>query len=309
MARISVGAAIGAGFGLIRRQPLSVVAWGVIPVAMQVATIAVLAPLYASIYGGMFSSMAAGGPPTLPMATMSPHLAQMEGIGQLLNLVQLFVSSVVYCAVFRSVVHPEKSSFAYLRIGAPEFLLAVLTVAGAIAAFVAMLVVMIPVGIVAGVLMATTHSGVVLAIILPLAVLASLIGLLFVALRFSMVGPMMVDDGHFHLFESWNLTRGKVGSLFLIALGLVGVLLVFEILILAVLIGIGAGAVGALGGVDQVVALFQHSPQQLLDRIWPFLVVYGLIMIPVAGFALAIGGAPFARAYLDLKSDAADAFA
>ena len=127
MGRISVGAAVGSGFGLIARRPVSVVVWGLLPLLLQVAAIALLAPLYVAMISQL-SAAAAGGAASAP--TFSPQVLQLQGSAQLLNFAQLAVSAVLYCAVFRAVLHPEKSSFASLRVGAEEFYVGVLFSAG-----------------------------------------------------------------------------------------------------------------------------------------------------------------------------------
>jgi len=304
MATISVGAAIGSGFGLIARRPVSVVAWGLLPILVQVAVLAIVAPAYLE----MFSQLRSGASPVQAMA--APQMSQISGVVQLLNLGQLAISAVIYCAVFRAVLHPEKSSFAYLRAGAEEFFIGVLIFGGSIALFVALLVVMIPVVIIAAIIGVAAHGSAAATIILfPILFLVIMIALVVVGLRFVFVGPMIVADGKFHLFESWTMTRGHVGSLFLIGLGLFGVFLLFEIVLIAVFIGLGAGAIGMLGGLEAARTAFEQSPQAALMRILPLLAVYLVLMIPVSGCMIAIGGAPWAKAYQDLLPSAADTFA
>src|SRR5262249_6696520 len=104
---------------------------------------------------------------------------------------------------------------------------------------------------------------------------------LLVALRFAFVGPMIVDDGKFHLFESWRLTRGRFGSLFLIALGVFGILLAAELVIGAIIfIGGGAAMVGSLGGLDRLEAFFRQPPTAILAAAAPFAAVFAVLMIP-----------------------------
>jgi hypothetical protein len=306
MAKISVGAAVGAGFGLIARRPLAVLAWGLPPTLFQVIVFSLIGPIYLSMISQMIASGGAAG--TSSVMAMQPQLMQVQGLVQLLNLAQLFVSAVVYCAVFRAVLHPEKSAFGYFRVGAAELFLALLIFGAIIVWVIALIVVMIPVGILIAVVAVASHgAGAGLAILIPLIILALMIGIAFIALRFSFVGPMMVEDGKFHLFESWTLTRGRMGSLLLLALSLFGVFILLEIVIVAVLFGVGAAAIGAVGGVSELSALFRQSPRALLARIWPVLAVYAVLMVPVTGCALAIAGAPFARAYKDVALDPADA--
>ena len=49
MSEISVGSAVGAGFGLITRRPLSVLTWGLLRVGFLVAFFAIYAPTLISM--------------------------------------------------------------------------------------------------------------------------------------------------------------------------------------------------------------------------------------------------------------------
>jgi hypothetical protein len=131
-----------------------------------------------------------------------------------------------------------------------------------------------------------------------------------VGLRFAFVGPMMVDDGKFHLVESWRLSRGKVGSLFLIALSLFGIALAGEMVLLALVFGVGFASLSAIaGGLQNLPAFFQQPPAALMSKLAPFLGVYMAAFIPLSGCLVAIFGAPWASAYRDLKPDLSEAFA
>jgi len=309
MADISVGAAIGAGFDLIRRRPVSVLVWGAIVVGLQVLATVLFAPLYTATYGAIFQGMANGAPPDVA-ALQSPHVRSLQGLSQLFNLAQLLITAVVYCAVFRAVLHPERSAFAYLRLGAPEFFLVVLIFAAFVALFIGLLILIIPTSIVIGVTVALTHGGGAAALILlPIVMLAMMAAAIFIGLRFAFVGPMMVEDGKFHLFESWSLTRGRVLSLFLLGLGLFGIFLLIDVVLLAIMLAAGAVEVQSLGGVAQVLAQLRASPMALAGKLAPLLAGIAVVEIPIAGCLMAIGAAPWARAYRDMLPDAAHVFA
>jgi hypothetical protein len=309
MAEISLGAAVGAGFELIRRRPVSVLVWGAVLVGLQLLALALFAPLYMAVYGAMLQGMANGGPPDVA-SLATPQVRSLQGLSQLYNLGQLLITAVVYCAVFRAVLHPERSAFAYLRLGAPEFFLVVLIFAAFIALFVALLILIIPTSIFIGVTVALTHGGGAAALILvPIVMLAMVAATIFVGLRFAFVGPMMVEDGKFHLFESWTLTRGRVLTLFLVGLSLFAILLLVEIVLLAILLAVGAAEVQSLGGLAQAMAQLRAAPMALAGKLGPLLAAVGVVEIPIAGCLMAIGAAPWARAYRDLLPDAAHVFA
>jgi hypothetical protein len=298
MARIDVGAAIGAGFSLIRHRPLSVLAWGVPPVLLQVGALLVILPT--------FSSLVAGNPQQPPTG----QILVLQGVSQLINLVQLLLNAILYCAVWRAVLQPQRSSFAYLRLGGPEFFVTVLTFAASIALGFAMFIVMIPALILGGIAGGATHSVAVgLAVGVPIAIAVFVVGGGYLALRFAFVGPMMVLDGRFHLFESWAATRGRVGALLLIGLGLLGIFLAIELVLLGLFVGGFAGMVLANGGFAQFMTEVQASPLTTLSKYAPLLIVYAVLLVPLGGCFLAIGGAPWARAYRDLLPDHSEAFA
>jgi hypothetical protein len=300
MADLSIGDAVGAGFGLIRRKPLTVIAWGLARMAFSGVVIALYAPFYLLLFG-MLARRAVSGPasPT-DMQAFTAQAMQYQALGYLVGLLGAMLAVVLYCAVFRAEIHPERGRFAYLRVGAPEMFLFLLAVGAYIALVVGLVVLMIPVGIVIGILAATraVAAAVIVGVLVGLAVVVALI---YLALRFSMVGPMMVDDGKFHLMESWTLTRGKAGGLFLIGLALVAIVLLAEIVIGAILIGGGIAALGAIaGGAQNLPAFFQQPPGVILSKVAVLLAVYVVVAIPLSGCAMAILGAPWANAYRQL---------
>lgn len=313
MSQISIGAAISSGFGLVGRRPVSVLIWGLPAVVLAAVAFWLLAPFYAAMIAAAISqaqSGAAGPPPGF--GALAPRAMMTSSLVWLLDLVQIFAGSIVYCAVFRAILHPDKPGFAYLRVGLPELMLALLTFAGAIVALAAMFVLFIPVGLILGVAASTGNNGAAAgaAILLPILMLAMLVALVIVGLRFVFVGPMMVDDGKFHFMESWTLTKGHVGALFLIGLGLVAVMIGFEMIIAALMLGLGAaGFFGVVGGVGGLPAFLKLAPSAMIMRLAPLLGVYLVALIPIQGCLLAIFGAPWARAYRDLRADASETFA
>ncbi len=304
---ISVGACLGEGFSLIRRRPLSVLSWG----GVQLLLTAITWSLYGPVYMGFIGRMAAsGGKPPGQDPALLAQMMQMQGLGLLVGIAGLAVSIVIYCAVFRAVLHPEQSRFAYMRLGMAELFLGVFAIAGYIAFVIALFIVMIPSAIVVGILVGT-HNTAAAVIVGLLIGIAAFVASIYIGLRFSLVGPMMVQDNSFKLTESWTLTRGKVGSLFAIAICLILLILVFEIVFGVLLFAVGAAALGSMaGGLSNPAALFANGPGPILSKLAPVLVIGAVLLAPVSGGLMAIMGAPWARAYRDLnQSDLKDTFA
>jgi hypothetical protein len=304
MAELSIGDAVGAGFGVIRRRPAAVLIWGLLQTAMFGAMLAIMAPMYLAMFAEVATHAGVGRPATPDIANMM----QMQGMIWLLNLVTAFLATVLYCAVFRSLIHPEKSRFGYLSLGATELMLFLLMIGAYIAFVVAIVILMIPAALIVGLLVAVhaTAAAVITGVLLGL---GALWGLAYVALRLSMIGPMMVDDGKFHLFDAWALTKGRAGALFLMALGLLGILIVLEIVVVVVAWIIGASVLGGVAGATSAIpALLRQPPASVLSHLAPLLVIGGAAAIPLYGAFVAIFGAPWARAYLDFRVDPAAVF-
>jgi hypothetical protein len=306
MARIAVGEALEEGFLLIRRRPLSVLAWGAVRTLLVAGTFSAMAPFYVTLFAQMANRARAG-------VTTPPDLSsmmQMQSLSWLLSLVGGLVGVMIYCAVFRAVLHPDQRRFAYLRLGAAELFLAVFAVGVYIALFVFILLAVIPVAVIVGISIAA-HAGAVGVLVGVAAAIAALVLLFWVAFRLSMVGPMTVQDGKFHLFDAWALTRGHAGTLFLIFLCMAVILLVIEAVLGALTLALGFGVLGsAAGGLQNLPTFFSRSPVDIIASLAPALVVLGLLTIPVSGALTAIMGAPWARAYRDLaQPDVAATFA
>jgi hypothetical protein len=175
---------------------------------------------------------------------------------------------------------------------------------------IGLVIAVIPLGIIIGVL-AAMHIIAAAVIVSLVGVVALFAGLSYVVLRMAFVGPMMVDDGQFHLFDAWALSRGKAGGLFLTALVILVLMIVAEVVIGTLFFALSFGALGAMaGGFAGLQALFQKPPKELLLTIGPVAAIAAVVGIPLMGCFLAIAGAPWARAYRDVRpaADVAEAF-
>lgn len=307
MAQIAIGEAIGEGFRLIARRPLTILAWGFARVVFAAGVFALMAPIYFAMIG-QFANFAASG------AYNPQNLAaiqSLQGGSLLITLVGLFFGSVLYCAVFRSVMFPDQGAWAYLRVGAAELFFFLFFIGGFISMFIGMFIVLIPLLIIAGVA-AFAHAPVISAIAIIGGYLAILVGLVWAICRVSMVGPMMVEDGKFHVFDAWALTKGHVWSLFMIALLVVVILIAIEVVLGVIALAIGAGWLAqAAGGAANLKTFFQRQPAEVMATLAPGLLVVAVFSVPVSGCLNAIMLAPWARAYRDLRpsSDVAATFA
>ncbi len=305
MAELSIGAAVGSGFELIRHRPLPVLAWGLVEAAFAVSVFALMAPTYAGMFAQMLAAARSGVEATPDLG----HAMQAQGASMLFSLASYFFGAILYCAVFRAVLRPGDGRLAYLRLGSAELFLFLLSVGAYIAFIVVVVIAAVLGGLIVG-LLAVSHAGAAAVLVAITFGAALVFAVVYVALRFSLVGPMMVEDGRFHLAESWALTRGKTGGLFLIALSLAGILIAGEIVLGAVLMAVGTGLLGAAaGGLENLPTFFERPPGAIVSAFAPLLALMVLVGIPLSGAILAIVAAPWARAYRDLAGPSAAAAA
>ena len=84
MAAISIGPAVGAGFQLIARRPVTVLAWGALRVAAIAASFGLIGPVWASMMTEVAQQAQAGValPPAAAARIMS-HMMVAQGVGGL----------------------------------------------------------------------------------------------------------------------------------------------------------------------------------------------------------------------------------
>jgi hypothetical protein len=295
MSDIDAGKAVGAGFSVISRRPLSVLAWGLTVGAFLFIAVLALAPLLQLILAKSGDAQAS--------ADLTSYLGAMvkfQTASTAVNLGSIFLRAVIICAVFRAVLTPEASAFAYMRVGMSELFLAVFIFGAAFALVLLILVVAAPF-ILCVVWLAVAHN-------VGAAVIVGLVGFvvdvslaIWLAVRLSLLGPMIVVSREFPLGEAWALTRGRAGSLFLIGLLIVLILLALEIVVFGIAGVLGIGLLGDLPHSQEDLRSFVSRPfGELLAGLAPVLALAWLAISIFAGVASAITSAPWAAAYRQL---------
>jgi hypothetical protein len=302
---ISVGGAVGAGFGLIGRRPWAVLGWGVFAyLAFFLLSIVAIV-----VFGlSMFAAV-----PTLmtPGATPSPQdVVRLMGaiwpMFLIFTIGQLVIGAILQGAVYRSVLRPDDRAFFSIRIGVEEvvlFLLYLVFVVFMIVAYIAFVVAVIAAGF-AGHAIGGIGGGLVTFLL----VLASFMALLWVATRFALAGPMSFAERRVRFFGAWALSRGEGWRLFglawLIGLILFGLAILFYIVLLIVVLIVGvagfASAAASAGGAQGLA----QNPAALM-AMWPMLalmfVIYLVFASAFIGGTQAIFLAPWAEAYRQLR--------
>ena len=296
MARFSIGTAIGDAFGLIRRRPLSVFVWGLLMMAPSAATFGLMLPMM----GDMMGEMAEAGRDGAAHNAAFAEMMQFQAVSGLMNLVQVFVTVVVYTAVMRAVLRPRESSVFSLRLGMDELRVAVVGIAVVVGMYIAMMVLLL-VGFAIGFAVWGAGSPMNWLVITGLIVTGMLAIWLGMA-RVGLIAPASVLYRSFAFPEGWRLARGQTGALFRMML----LALLLVVAIQAVAFGIGlavALAAGVSGGVDWS-ALQAHNmdvnPFEGMEAMfaanWPWFAVGALVAAMVYGAALTLHIAPFASA-------------
>ena len=307
MTNFSVSDAVGAGFTLIGKRPVSVFAWGLFMIVFGVLpALAMIGPMM-----GPFMDMAReaqlhpGAPPSLDMFTRSyMHMMFMNPLVRLLSLV---VKTMVVAAVFRAVLEPKRSSFAYLRLGMQEVWIVLVQIVEGILIFVGVLAAVLVVGLVA-VTLAHFASKPAAAIVAVIGAVAGVVGLFWVLLRWSMAPVMSFEERGFRLFESWRVTKGHAFSLLLLALLLVVVLMRLELAAFAVIgvpimIFVKPHMADHMANQAAFLDFVKQPPAVLLQTVGPVLIIGALIGSFVIGAVSAIFYAPWAAAYRMLKPE------
>jgi len=307
MADFSIGDALGSGFGLMGKRPVSVMAWGltylVVGMALPFWMVAnALGPDFIAQFRNLHAGMT---PPANFPQMMGPMQAKMMLFQPIMFLTTLVAQSILTAAVFRATLEPRNRGLAYLRIGPRELWLALLNFVMRILAVI-LLVALILIGVGLGFgLNAIFESQHVdwTARYCSFAALGFVMFAIFIGIcvRFSLAAPMTFAESNFRLFESWRLTRRHSWKLFALGLllGIVSVVMVlaFEAVIFAVILLVA-------GGVHWDPAAFVAVVQDQ-NRLWSSGVGEGMVAAALVG-AYAFGGifavamAPWAVAYREL---------
>jgi hypothetical protein len=302
MRTFSVATAFASGVDLIERKGRTVLGWGILLFVIQ------LAPrLLQWAMNGGDPSVALG-----PIASSSAGSAgfmqgvqggvQAHGPGGVaaLALWGLLGSSVLYCAIYRAVLEPRDSGFAYVRFGKAELAQILLMLCQYILFWVfgVLVVIAFIVLMAAGGFLAQPW----MAVVQGVGFLALVGATLWILLRFSLAGPMTFAHRSFRFFDSWKLTRRHSWKLFWTTF------LLFALVIGLSLVSM-VGLFVPLGFVLGLTKLTLHGLGMAAAEAsgWP--VVVGLAVLFVIsllnGALYAIFLAPWARIYADLTDGSA----
>jgi hypothetical protein len=288
-----IGTIVGGGFRLMRQRPAAVAVWGLVYLLTVVATTFLTRSLFTGMAGG---------------AAVSPLGSAGAEFGKLLlfELAVLVVMTVLLAAVQRAVLQPERSAFAYLRLGMDEVRLFALAIILLVLFYILMLVTVIVLAAIVGLIAAASGVGA-----LGPVMLATVVGMialvLFLEVRFALAFPLTLLRGKIIIGEAWRVTRGRFWSLF--AGFFLLTLIVFAVVFAASLVTTG-GMVADLirGGFDPAGAAAQQQAM-MAQQLGPVngTTILGWILGGFAGtFAFVLFGGGVAAAARELTGNVDD---
>ena len=299
---VSIGSAVGAGFSLIGRRPLSVIGWGFFLYFSLVILFAIGVLIVGVAVLGKLTALSGSSDPNAISQAILQFLMALWPALLFVAIGGLILGAMVQGAVYRSILMPDQRSWASLRLGGREFALILLSLLMIPIVLIVYLFSAIVVGAVA--YLASRLEGTIGTLLIVVFCIAYLLALMWFALKFSMAAPMTFAEGRVRFFGSWSLTKGQGWSLFGLAwvmvLVIIGVSLAYSIVsgIIGAIFtgGVMASVMSAPGASQDPAALMSHLPVLLLAYI-PSL----LMGAAFQGLMQAITQGPWAEVYRELR--------
>lgn len=302
MRDFSAGAAIGAGFRLIGREPLAFLAWALVYLVVGLLPQVWMFSRILPMLGEFAASAESGGEPAMQdMMRLQMQIMQLQPLSYLASILS---AVLIMGAVNRAVLMPDERRFLYLRLGMRELWLGLSWLVLMVLLVLGVIVLLIPVIVAVGVTTAgdgggePSGAGILIAVLLGFAALG--VGA-WAALRLSM-GPLMsFAENTFRIFESWRFTRGLAMKMFGVGLALVLIMFVAQMALGAAAFAFVLGAVlqnasaGAMEG-DPLAALRAISPAAIAVGCVLFALLYA--------FSHTLMGAAWADIYRQLTARA-----
>lgn len=306
MAGFSFGQTIGAGFGIVARKPLAVLIWAVaflVLVTLPTFAVAIQGiPEMAAGYREMARQAAHGGAPDLGrILSIQSRIALLQWA---VWLAQLLAYTILTGAIFRAVLEPQASKWAYLRLSRQELWLGLTNLVCGVLAIVAVLTLSVPlqIGAAIGDFGARQGHGPGLGAtwFYYLIGLAGLGVILWALLRICLAPPMAFHRRRFALSEGWALTRGHTAKMFLTALVLVLIVWLSQVAV---------AVLGRMLGIQGFVAHVSWGPGQqgspvVLQQIGPLILGFVALSAVIGMTIFVIVVAPLASIYQQLTSKA-----
>ena len=285
------------GFRIMRRNPVAVGLWAL--------AYLIFFGLVFAVFGGSIAQMTAisadmqtGGEPSMQdFEALGLGYAVMASV---VGPLSLLLSAVLSAAVVRAVLTPEQKGLGYMRLGADELRVVVVSVVMVILIFLAAVVAFGAVGLLAGF---TAQSGLnILWVLVVLLGLAAVAFVVWLSLRLSLAVPITVSERRISIFDSFAMTKGRSLPL----LGMMIIACIMAMLLSAVSSILAMPLTFAAGGLDSLAALEGEPTLAVLQAAAPAIAVWVVLNAVFSALQMVVLSAPFAAAYRDLKGVSVD---
>jgi hypothetical protein len=297
MATFNVEDSAFAGVGLLGRRPVAALIWAVLWAGL-VALVTI--PFVGVISDFITAVVRSGNHPDA--ATLMPLLAGMGAFLLLSGIFSLALGAVISCAVYRAILTPEDSAFAYLRLTEREVMVLLVNFVKAVVIGAANVGMSMVIGILMFAAMAAGPAAGALANVVGRLVVMGVI--FWLQLRLSMAGPMTFTEGRFRLFESWSLTRGVTLRLLVVGVILALIVLVVYLALVTLGAGVGVGLWNSAPRPADIRNLLAQSPSVWMPALAPFIALGAVLTIIGGAILTPILNAPWAHVYRSLVGGA-----
>lgn len=283
------------GFRIVRRRPLAMLMWALAYVAFFAIAFLLAGSSFVTVMQEVEALEGSGATPT--MENLGPLMQAYGVIFLVVTPLSIIVSIMLSTAIARAVLHPKDSAFGYLRLGKDE-----LRVLGASVVVILLLAIyyLIVGGVVFGIAAYAQSSGQGALFALALLVgLAGFCGLIWLAVRLSLMVPIIVAENRFAVLDSFRLTKGRFWPL--LGMALLAFIMAIVVAFLGWLISMPITLLVGGSMASQFAGLEGQSLTQILPKLAPILIVSGVFNAIVSALQLAIMYAPFAEAYRQIK--------
>jgi len=281
------------GFRVVRRNPMALVFWALFYAAIIVAAFAIMGPSLISMVAATEALEQSGATPT--MEDFTPIFQMMGVIFAVLLPLSLIASAMIYAAVARAVLEPNRGAWGYLRLGGDEMRVLVVSL---VLTLMFTAIVAVSWALIIGVgVAAANQNAPALWLVAILLFIATSIGTMWLAVRLSLAIPITVGEHRIALFDSFRMTKGRFWPL--LGMAIIAGLLSIVVSILGSVVTLPIQIMG--GGIDTLAGAEGLAPMQILTDFWPAIAVYVLVNAILSALQVAVIYAPFSAAYRDIK--------
>lgn len=300
MATFSATDAGFSGFTLARSRPRVFLIWGLVLVAISLATTTATILTVGQAMTDMQVASQSGDQEASMRSLMM--LAPFYLVALPLTLLYYGVASA---AVNRMVLRPEDSRNAFIRLGGDEWRMIIVMIVQWLIGVGATVGAVLLTAVLAG--LASGAVGTIAGVIVGIVAGATGLGLvILISIRLSLALSQTFATGRVNIFGSWTLTKGQFWPI------LGAYLLAIILLIVVYLLAFAVQAVAAIalgGGLAGVTSLFQPDMSTLAAFFTPAMLVYVVIGGFLSALSLMTFYAPAASIYRDIaQPGTADVF-